>query len=64
LRRQVTPKKHELEAQLTDGKATVITKDIKIDDEANDIVMSEAQIKEQWRIRKQMASYVASKGRN
>jgi len=48
--------KKDLEAQITDGKATITTKDMKIDDEAKDIVMSEAQIKEQWKMRKQEAS--------
>jgi len=46
----------DLEAQITDGKATISTKDMKIDDESKDIVFSEAEIKEQWKLRKQEAS--------
>lgn len=50
----------DLEAQIADGKATISTKKMKIVDEANDIEVSEAEIKAQWKLRKKEAANFAT----
>jgi len=44
--------KKDLESQITAGKATMKSKDVKIDEEAEDVVVSEAEIEKTWSVRK------------